>query len=173
VELVPYSPDDLWLTERIECDPVMMVHLGGPVPKEDIFGIHARRARLVIDGTWYFKVVTDTGEAAGTIGLWDEEFEGHPIYEMGWGILPEFQGQGLATDAGLMILNRARSDPQFTVVHAFPAVGNAPSNAICRKLGFEKLEEFDNAYRGRPLRCYNWRLSLRDADHPSIPQVQA
>jgi hypothetical protein len=34
-----------------------------------------------------------------------------------------------------------RAEPKFTHVHAFPGVTNAPSNALCRKLGFENLGE--------------------------------
>jgi RimJ/RimL family protein N-acetyltransferase len=40
-------------------------------------------------------------------------------------------------------------------------VGNAPSNAICRKLGFTLLGPHDFEYRGTVLRCNDWRLDLR------------
>jgi len=48
-------------------------------------------------------------------------------------------------------------------VHAFPSVDNPPSNAICRKLGFELLEAIDFEYppgSGGVLRCNDWRLDL-------------
>jgi RimJ/RimL family protein N-acetyltransferase len=47
-------------------------------------------------------------------------------------------------------------------MHAFPSVDNAPSNAICRKLGFELLEEsLEFEYpKGNVLRCSDWRLDL-------------
>ena len=46
-------------------------------------------------------------------------------------------------------------------MHAFPAVENAPSNAICRKLGFTLLDEHDFEYPpGTVMRCNDWRLDL-------------
>ena len=38
---------------------------------------------------------------------------------------------------------RAKEDGKHRYVHAFPSVENLPSNAICRKLGFEFLGEHD------------------------------
>jgi len=46
-------------------------------------------------------------------------------------------------------------------MHAYPAVDNAPSNGICRSLGFELLGASDFEYpKGHPLRCNDWRLDL-------------
>ncbi len=47
-------------------------------------------------------------------------------------------------------------------MHAFPNVDNAPSNAICRKLGFELLEECEFEFpKGHFMTCNDWRLDLR------------
>ena len=45
--------------------------------------------------------------------------------------------------------------------HAYPSVDNGPSNAICRKLGFELLgaEEFEYP-KGHWMRCNDWSLEL-------------
>ena len=46
-------------------------------------------------------------------------------------------------------------------MHAFPSVENAPSNAVCRRLGFELVEECESEYPpGTPMRCNDWRLDL-------------
>lgn len=46
-------------------------------------------------------------------------------------------------------------------MHAFPSVENAPSNAICRKLGFALVEESEFEYPPSNLmRCNDWRLDL-------------
>jgi RimJ/RimL family protein N-acetyltransferase len=46
-------------------------------------------------------------------------------------------------------------------LHAFPSVGNAPSNAICRKLGFTLLEECEFEYPpGTFMQCNDWCLDL-------------
>jgi RimJ/RimL family protein N-acetyltransferase len=78
-------------------------------------------------------------------------------------VLPEFQGRGVGSEAVRAVLQKARSESRWDVVHAFPAITNARSNAICRKLGFSKLEE-RLIERDRILRCNHWRLDLRSAD---------
>ena len=80
---------------------------------------------------------------------------------MGWFVRREYQGRGIATEAGKLLLEKARALPNATYMHAYPAVSNEPSNAICRKLGFELLGEMDAEFDGRPLRLNNWRLDLR------------
>ncbi len=47
-------------------------------------------------------------------------------------------------------------------MHAFPNLDNAPSNAICRKLGFELLEAREFEFpKGHFMTCNDWRLDLR------------
>jgi RimJ/RimL family protein N-acetyltransferase len=162
MELLPYTQDDLALTEAIECDPAMMKDLGGAWPKEKIPETHRKRLAYIAGGSWWLKIVPEPGgPAAGTIGIWPMDWNGEPAHEMGWMVLPPFQGRGLATEAGRLILERARADGSFHLIHAFPAAANAASNAICRKLGFERLEPCAIDYGGRPLSCVHWRLDLK------------
>jgi len=162
IELVVYSPTDLPLTESLECDPVAMKELGGPLPKERIPQIHEKRLKGIADGTtWWFKIVPEgSSRAAGTIGIWEGEWQGTKINEMGWMVLPEFQGRGLASAAAKILLARALSANKFRVIHAFPGRANGPSNSICRKCGFLKLEECDIDYAGRALKCNHWKIEL-------------
>jgi len=55
-------------------------------------------------------------------------------------VLPEFQGHGLDKLAVRTVLEMAREEARWGLVHAFPAVRNAPSNGICRSLGFGFVE---------------------------------
>jgi RimJ/RimL family protein N-acetyltransferase len=83
---------------------------------------------------------------------------------MGWGVLPEYQGQGIATRAADLALARARETGRQRFLHAFPSVDNAASNALCRKLGFELLGESDVEYPpGHIMRCNDWRFDLAAA----------
>ena len=75
--------------------------------------------------------------------------------------LPAFQGRGLASQAVRAVLDKARSEGRWDVVHAFPGATNGPSNAICRKMGFSKIEELDYEYAGRMLHGNHWRIDLR------------
>jgi hypothetical protein len=52
---------------------------------------------------------------------------------------------------------------QAPVPARFPSVVNAPSNAICRKLGFTLLGEHEFEYpKGNFMQCNDWRLDLFD-----------
>jgi len=162
VDLVPYGAGDLWLTEALEMDPDVMRELGGPRPKEELAGVHEMRIAAKIDGEdWWFKVVPGPGdEPAGTIGIWPADHEGTEVYETGWMLLPAFQGRGIASEALGLLLDRARADGRFDAIHAFPGVSNGPSNGLCRKFGFELVEELQVEFRDRPLRVNHWVLAL-------------
>ena len=75
-------------------------------------------------------------------------------------VLPAFQGRGVASGALSLLLERARSEPRFERVHAFPGVTNGPSNALCRKFGFSHTEESEVEFRGRPLKVNHWELDV-------------
>src|SRR5918999_1048878 len=108
----------------------MMGHLGGPESPEKIA---ERQARYEVPGSLQFKIVDDaTGEDVGWVGYWEREWRGQDVYETGWSVVPEAQGRGIAAAATRVLLERARADGDRRYVHAFPAVDNAPSNAICR-----------------------------------------
>ena len=162
MELRPIEVEDLPLYEGIHCDPRMMEHLGGPLPREGLEEKLRRDVATTRAGeTWVLVIVPDDSEAsAGTISVWEKDLEGERITEIGWMVLPEFQGRGLATEAVGAVLEKARSGSRWDAVHAFPPVTNAPSNAICRKMGFSRIEERDFLFRGRVLRCRHWRLEL-------------
>jgi hypothetical protein len=54
-----------------------------------------------------------------------------------------------------------RCSKSFWATPAFPSIANAPSNAICRKLGFTLIEECEFEYpKGSFMRCNDWRLDL-------------
>jgi RimJ/RimL family protein N-acetyltransferase len=164
VQLRAITTGDLALYETLMTDPGMMTWLGGPRPRE---GLEAKVRSLVEDVNagriWYFTVVPDGEEApVGTVCVWSHEWNGRPINEIGWMILPNFQGRGLATAAVRRTVERARSERRWDVIHAFPHVENTPSNGICRKLGFSLVEEVDNDGPAGSLRCNHWVLDLRD-----------
>jgi len=160
MQLRPYGPGDLALTEAIETDPAMMKDLGGPWPSAKIAETHRKRLDFSRQGGWWFVIVSEDGAPAGTIGIWDIEENGEKEHEMGWMVLPAFQGRGLAGEAGGRLLKRARAERRFRRVSAFPAVSNVPSNAFCAKLGFTRVGLRDVEYGGRLLKCAHWKLDL-------------
>lgn len=106
-------------------------------------------------------VVGPERTAAGSVGYWETEWRGQVVWETGWSVLPEFQGLGAATRATAPALERARHERKHRFAHAFPSVANAPSNVICRKLGFSFRAEVELEYPpGTLMRCNDWRLDL-------------
>jgi RimJ/RimL family protein N-acetyltransferase len=149
---------------RMRCDPVMMAELGGPLPREGIEEKVARDVQAATAGGAWIKMIV-SGEAApeavaGSVVLWShDEDAGEPITEIGWMVLPEFQGRGLGKQAVRMLLGLARDDGRWGLVHAFPATTNGPSNGICRSLGFRFAGERDVRFAGRALRTNHWVIN--------------
>ena len=165
IKLVLYSDADQWLTEAIECDARTMRELGGPTSREEAAEVHRRRVETIAADPWWFKIVPGPEAlAVGMLGIWASEHDGEQLDEVGWMVLPAFQGHGIATAALELLLARARGGPRFERIHAFPAVSNAPSNAMCRKLGFALLGGCEVDFRHRRLRCNHWERGLREAD---------
>ena len=162
MRLVPITTEDEDLAVRLECDPEMMRHIGGPRPEADVRAAHKRRLDLMEKGqAFMYKVVAnDSREVLGTIGFWKIDWEGPQAYEMGWFVLPEHQGRGVATGAARLVLSMARANPDVRTVYAYPAVSNAASNAIARKIGMTHQGEFDNEGFAGVIRCNNWRIDL-------------
>ena len=107
-------------------------------------------------------VLEPDGAAAGSVNFWEREWQGKPVYEMGWGIVPEFQGRGLATEAVKAAIEVARATGRRDFIHAFPSAGNGPSNAVCRKAGFQLIGPVPFEYpKGHWMECNDWRFRLR------------
>jgi RimJ/RimL family protein N-acetyltransferase len=156
MKLRPLGPDDRALYQRVYTDPVMWRELGG-VPELDLPAKLQRDvAAMQADRHWVLVIVDEDGSAAGTVSLWDHEWQGETIDEIGWMVLPERQGRGLASAGVAQALRRADEAGRFSVLHAFPATSNAPSNALCRKYGFALREPIEHLYRGHALRVNHW-----------------
>jgi RimJ/RimL family protein N-acetyltransferase len=141
----------------------MTEYLGGPESAEKIAERQERYEQAAdSDTTRVFKVVdAATEEAVGWVGYWERSWRDQQVYEIGWSVLPAFQGRGIAGEATAQALADARSSGKHRFVHAFPSVDNAPSNAICRKLGFTLLEDMEFEYPpGNVIRCNDWRFDL-------------
>ena len=157
--LEPWGPDDLPLLQQLLGDPKMMEHLGGPESPDKLL---ERQGRYERPDSRQFKVVERAGGAGvGWVGYWARNRQGQDVYETGWLVLPAFQGRGLAAHATAQLIGRAAAERDRRFLHAFPGVRNGPSNAICRKLGFELVETREFEYPpGQFMRCNDWRIDL-------------
>ncbi|MFJ1751746.1 GNAT family N-acetyltransferase [Kitasatospora sp. NPDC088134] len=156
-------PEDVDAYVRMRCDPVMTAELGGPLPVEGMAEKVLRDVARAAADEWWVKMILpeDSAEVAGTVTLWPHRVDGAAAAEIGWMVLPGFQGRGLAKRAVRAVLDLAVADGRWGVVHAFPGVGNGPSNAICRALGFTLLGERETGFAGRVLRTHHWTVDTR------------
>ncbi|MFF4263910.1 GNAT family N-acetyltransferase [Streptomyces virginiae] len=189
VRLEPWSAGDFWLLER-KNEPIMTQFLGGPEPAAKLVDrqrrYEAMSAREPAAGRMFRVVWTPAGQApgadgergpehggggeperaesVGSVGFWEREWRGEPVYEAGWGILPEFQGHGLAVAALTELLAYVRAHGSRDSVHAFPGTDHPASNAVCRRAGFEYLGDVDFEYPpGVPHPSCDWRHRV---EHP-------
>jgi RimJ/RimL family protein N-acetyltransferase len=176
VSIRPYAEGDVWVLERTLGDPGQMVHLNGPESPEALRKRSQKYLALSSDpstGCMFTITIGSEDALAGNVGYWETEWEGEQGWEVGWFVLPEFQGRGVATAAaGMLVDHVAKLGRRF--LFAYPSVDNGPSNAVCRKLGFTLIGETESEYppkSGRRL-CVNiWRLDLKAlrAHHPVSP----
>ncbi|MFJ7268620.1 GNAT family N-acetyltransferase [Streptomyces sp. NPDC099050] len=162
VRLEPWAEDDFWLLLR-KNEPAMTGHLGGPETEDKLRDRHRRYLALSArepGAGRMFRVVAD-GESVGSVGFWERLWEGEEVYETGWGILPEFQGRGLAAGAARALVAHAGAHGTRRHLHAFPSVDHPASNAVCRAAGFTLLGEVRFEYPpGEWHASGNWRVAL-------------
>ncbi|HKB34582.1 MAG TPA: GNAT family N-acetyltransferase [Candidatus Dormibacteraeota bacterium] len=168
---MPWGEDDFPLLVRLNA-PEMTEHLGGPETDEQVLLRHQRYVAAARSGifrdsdreyrAFIFKAVLEPGGlGVGSVNFWDREWRGEQVYEMGWGVVPEFQGRGIASVMVGLAVEVARETKRRPAVHAFPSLDNAPSNGICRRVGFELLGEERFEYpKGHWMQCNDWRLLL-------------
>ena len=162
IDLQPWSEENLSLLERLNT-PEMTKFLGGPESKEQLLRRHSRYLEAAASPTTrVFKIVYSSDLIpVGQVCYWERSWRDQLVWESGWSVLPAYQGQGVASQAATLILEKARSEKTHRFLHAFPSVKNVASNALCRKLGFTKIEECDFEYPpGNLMRCNNWQIDL-------------
>ena len=138
--------------------PEMTLYLGGPESPEKLADRHRRYLNFAETGrdAWPQRVLLD-GEPIGSIGYWDDE----TAFEMGWAIVPQYQGRGLATASVGLALDHAAGNGLFDSVTANPGAANLASNAVARSAGFvlEKTHEIEYPI-GTMMLANLWRYDL-------------
>ncbi|MFS0838558.1 GNAT family N-acetyltransferase [Paenibacillus sp. 1P03SA] len=155
----PWSDDDFSLLQRMNTDD-MWAHLGGPETEAAVASRHKRYLKLEPGKVRMFTILSDD-DTVGNVGYWMQNWRDQNIFEVGWGVLPEFQGRGIAFTATSAMLTILRNDVPGAIVYAFPDVSNSASNAICRKLGFSLVGETEVEFpAGSWMKSNEWRLQL-------------
>src|SRR5262245_36434873 len=100
----------------------MSEYTGGPETPEKL-RVRQGRYESAEAGDRMFKIVdTASGAGVGSVGYWSKEWRDGAVYEIGWMVLPEFQGRGIAVAATAQAVERAECDDMLRFMHAFPSV---------------------------------------------------
>ena len=167
VDIRPWAAGDFALLARLLGDPVMTEHLGGPESPEKLAERHERYLTGGgRGGGQQFAIIVGPERAAvGWVGCWESEWRARRVWEIGWSVLAEHQGRGIAACAAAMLSARVRAVGRHRFTYAFPAVQNAASNAVCRSLGMTLVGEVEIEYPpGRLMHSNEWRLDAREPE---------
>ncbi|PZG00840.1 GNAT family N-acetyltransferase [Micromonospora deserti] len=161
VRIEPWGEDGLDLLRQLNA-PEVRAHTGGPETDGQVVARHGRYVRFAGTGQGcMYTVVLPDGARVGSVGYWERDWRGARVYELGWAVLPAYQGRGLATAAVRAAVAAASARRSRRWAHAYPSVGNPASNAVCRKTGFTLLGETEFEYPpGHLMRSNDWRLDL-------------
>jgi RimJ/RimL family protein N-acetyltransferase len=137
--------------------------LGGPEAEGKVLERHRRYVELSTTGAGCMYVVLAGPDSvvAGSVGYWEKEWDGLPVYEAGWYVTPAFRGRGVAARAAGAVTRIAAAEGEREALHAFPPVGNRASVGVCRKAGFALRGECEFEYpEGGLVRCEDWWVPL-------------
>lgn len=166
LQLRLWSPEDLELLHAAN-SPEMTAHLNGPESDEQLTERHERYLRLnAANEARMFVVIDNEGRPLGSIGYWPIEWRSEVAWETGWFVLPDAQGQGVASRALSLLIDDVRSHPAGPrPLVAFPGVDNPASNGVCRRRGFTLAGTVTEQFRGSDLAVNEWVL------HPAPPHA--
>lgn len=106
VELEPWSTGDLSLLAKLNA-PEMKQHVGGPETADQLAD---RQARFEAPDSRQFRIIVAGSQPAGWVGYWERTWRDEPVWEVGWAVVPRFQGRGVATAATTQVLAAARAE---------------------------------------------------------------
>lgn len=102
-------------------------------------------------GNWSIRE-TATGDYVGSVGVLDYHRLLTPAFdapELGWGIVPRFQGQGLAHEALSAVLDWCDETLKAPRTVCMIGPDNAPSHGLARRVGYAPYA--DSLYKGSPV----------------------
>ncbi len=100
--------------------------------------------------------LTDGGEFIGDCGITWQQVDGEPVLEVGYRLLPEYQGEGFATEAAAACVQFAFSELGAKHITAIINPENEPSRRVAERLGLT-LETQTLTAAGLPIVVYGTR----------------
>lgn len=135
---------DFFATERSH-------FIGGPLTREMAWrGLATHLGHWALRGYGFWAVEEKaTGAYCGHVGLWFPD--GWPEPEIGWVMMQNAEGRGIAREAALAARAHAYGTLGWTTAVSLIAPGNVRSIALAERLGCVLEYEFDHSRLGRSL----------------------
>lgn len=97
----------------------------------------------ILDNPLYFYHVIELNESSTSVGILSFlKKDTQQFYDIGFALMPEFQGQGIAFEACSTYLTRIQANSDFENIIAISLPQNIKSTALLEKLGFQYDQEF-------------------------------
>jgi RimJ/RimL family protein N-acetyltransferase len=148
---------DLDNMETLLGSPVVMAYYPRPKTRDEAAAwIAWNEENHVRDGFGLWILHDSSGAFVGDCGLTWQVVDGIQDLEVGYHLLPEFQGLGLATEAAMACRELARSRG-ITRLIAIIHPENRPSQRVAEKIGLSAEKDTTNDL-GLPIRVYAAQL---------------
>ena len=163
----------------MNADPRVMEHFPSTLSRAESDAFVDRIERGFAEhgfGLWALEA-RDTGRFLGFTGLGVPRFtvgwmaaREQPVVEVGWRLVPEAWGHGLATEAAEAALRFGFEEMGRREVVSFTVVDNLRSQAVMRRLGMRRLTTYDHPVDGiEPLPSVAYLLTEQDWRHGPRP----
>lgn len=144
----------------MNADPQVMEHFPAPLSREESDALLVRFEQHFETHGFGLWALALQGEApfVGLVGLAVPRFDAPfmPAIEVGWRLLPEFWGRGLATEAARACVRFGFEQLDLAELVSFTVPNNLRSRRVMDRLGFthQPAEDFDHPLlpEGHPLR---------------------
>lgn len=145
--LRPWHDDDFEPLVSMGQDPCVMEFFPSLMSREDTAAMWKRiQLHHETHGFGYWAVeLPDVARFAGFIGLAVPRFEAHftPCVEIGWRLMPEHWGQGLASEGARAALDFGFQQQRLSEIVAMTAVSNIRSRRVMERLGMTHNSDDD------------------------------
>jgi RimJ/RimL family protein N-acetyltransferase len=161
----------------MNADPVVMRFFAAPFTIEQSNEtIDRYLAAFDREGFSFFAaILRDSGDFIGTIGLQTMRDVipnlPQPAVEIGWRLTQAGQGQGLATEGALAVIDFAFHQLGLVEVVAITAIPNQPSRRVMEKLGMIHRPELDFDHPRVPAGHQYERHTLYSLRNPNFNEV--
>jgi ribosomal-protein-alanine N-acetyltransferase len=131
---------DAELIHKLRSDEVVNQFVGrdnsSTVEKAKEFILKIQNLVKKNEGLYWIIRRKENNDLVGTVCLWNFDTE-NEIVEIGYEMLPEFQGKGIMTEAIKAVTAHTFEEIKAKIITAFPSEDNVNSVAILKKLNFE------------------------------------